>query len=348
VKKRAALVMALVMFAGACSADRENEIADPTVERSVTTEEQPVAEPAAAPQPTATTAPQPTATPTPDPLVQVVDAYLAFLNVFGDERFDNVPDFEALAQVSTASWVDQVRAVLPSAKPSWQVTIDPNIEDISIDGTSATITDCHGFRRVFDDPTQPTPDNAIVWDRYETRTVEMVFADEEWKFNNQTVTGVNADGVAGTVLCVPSADRAQLEALPEAYFAAVEASFDNGGVVDGVTARLADLLDNGYETFVNDGTKFQYPTVQSGATIITFDTTGAVVIVCVVWGPDSGYLLQNGQRDSVESPPVGTVHSLKLGAKRTNNTWLTNENLFEERETCEDFDSEFAHRSVSQ
>ncbi|MGZ0230594.1 MAG: hypothetical protein ACKVKO_11670 [Acidimicrobiales bacterium] len=336
-KKRAALVMALVMFAGACSADGENEIADPTVERSVTTEEQPVAEPAAAPQPTATTAPQPTATPTPDPLGQVVDAYLAFLNVFSDERFDNVPDFEALAQVST---------VLPATKPSWQVTIDPNIEDISIDGTSATITDCHGFRRVFDDPTQPTPDNAIVWDRYETRTVEMVFADEEWKFNNQTVTGVNADGVAGTVLCVPSADRAQLEALPEAYFAAAEAAFDIGGELQLASERLEVELADDLTSLGNSEETFRYPSINSGTTIIRYRTTGAAMLSCVEWDHESGYRTSSGTRDEEASPPVGTVHSMQMGGKYINGKWLANEYLFTERDTCDNFDSLVASQSV--
>ncbi len=336
-KKRAALVMALVMFAGACSADGENEIADPTVERSVTTEEQPVAEPAAAPQPTATTAPQPTATPTPDPLVQVVDAYLAFLNVFGDERFDNVPDFEALAQVSTASWVDQVRAVLPSAKPSWQVTIDPNIEDISIDGTSATITDCHGFRRVFDDPTQPTPDNAIVWDRYETRTVEMVFADEEWKFNNQTVTGVNADGVAGTVLCVPSADRAQLEALPEAYFAAVEASFDNEGAILQATQRLEESLQPSYEQLRTAGIHLVFPSPVEPGLLVFINTRGAISAVCITWSEDSGFFDQGMGRDEARSSPPNLSFAVLLGAERSDTKWLVDEQRFEEVDSCEEF-----------
>jgi hypothetical protein len=346
VKKRTALALALVMFAGACSGDGESELAEPNVERPVATEGQSVTEPTTAPQATATTAPKPTATPAPDPLDQVIDAYLAFLDVFGGERFDNAPDFDALAQVSTAAWVDQVRSVLPATKPSWQVTIDPNIEDVSIDGTTATITDCHGFRRVFDDPTQPAPDNAIVWDRYELRTVEMLLADEEWKFNSQSLTGVNADGVAGTVLCVPSADRAQLEALPEAYFRSTEAAFDNGGELPLATERLEVELADDLTSLGNSEESFRYPTINSDTTIIRYRTTGAATLLCVEWGPESGYRTSSGTRDEEASPLVGTVHSMQMGGKYINGKWLVNEYLFTERDTCENFDSLVASQSV--
>jgi len=97
----------------------------------------------------------------------------------------------------------------------------------------------------------------------------------------------------------------------------------------------------------NSDESFRYPSIRSGNTIIRYRTTGAATLLCVEWDAKSGYRTSTGVRDEAASPPVGTVHSMQLGAKYTNGFWLVNEYLFTGRDKCDNFDSLVASQSVA-